>query len=95
MVTLVGLILDLRSRLAEVGLESVVLALVVAIVVLTSRWWEPTGAPTPRPRVRVIVGLAGLTLLVQLVGLAVDPADVSVNLVPLLLVGVLFLNSFG
>ena len=95
MVTLAGLIIDLRGRVAEVALEAVVLAFVVMIVLLTSRWWDPTGKPTSRPRVRVFVGLAGLAVLAQLLGLAVDPADVSVNLVPLLLVGVLFLNSFG
>jgi hypothetical protein len=95
MVYLVGLLSDLRAYPVPFASELAVLVVVVVIVALTSRWWDPKFLPLPKPRARVFLALGGLAVLVQVVGVVVQSGyanDLAGNAPALLLVIVLFLN---
>ncbi|HKV90118.1 MAG TPA: hypothetical protein VJQ43_02850 [Thermoplasmata archaeon] len=98
MVYLVGFLLDIRAHALPFAVDAVVLALVVAVMVLAYRWWDPRGTPVPRPRIRVFLALGGLALAVQIVGVvleASDPGDLGNNAPAILLLAVLFLNCLS
>jgi len=98
MVYLVGLLYDLRGYAVPFAVDALALVFVVVIVVLTSRWWEVGGRPVPKDRARVFLALAGLGLLVLIVGAVVEsanPGDLTLNGPALLLLAVLFLNCLG
>jgi len=96
LVYLVGILVDLRTDNTVIATEAAVLAIIVVLFLLTVRWWEPTGKPTPKRRSRQFVLLAGLALLVQLVGVvaeSADPNDLANNSAGLLLLAILFFNT--
>jgi hypothetical protein len=98
MVYLVGFLIDVRGFLVPFVVDALVLAPVVVIVVLTSRWWDPAARPLAPARRRVFLGLAGLALLIQIVGVVVesgDAGDLANNAPGLLLLAVLLLNCLG
>jgi hypothetical protein len=98
LVYVVGIIVDQRVFETVVLAEAAVLAVVVAIFLLTLLWWEKSGRATTRPRARVFLGLAGLAILVQVAGVAAesaDPNDLANNAAGLLLLAILFFNTLG
>ncbi|MCI4325953.1 MAG: hypothetical protein L3K00_08810 [Thermoplasmata archaeon] len=97
-VYLVGILVDLRAFETVVVVEFAVLLVITALLLLTLRWWDPSGNPPNRPRARVFLALAGLALLVQVLGVVAessDPNDLGNNVAGLLLLGILFLNTIG
>jgi hypothetical protein len=97
-VYLVGILVDLRAFETVILVEFAVLVVVTALLLLTLRWWDPTGQSVSRPRARVFMALAGLALLVQVLGVVAessDPNDLGNNVAGLLLLGILFLNTLG
>ncbi|MCI4320702.1 MAG: hypothetical protein L3K18_03650 [Thermoplasmata archaeon] len=98
MVYLVGFLIDVKGLLLPFAFDAVVLAPVVAIVVLTSRWWDPAARPLGPARRRLFLVLAGLALLLQILGVIAESGasgDLANNAPGLLLLAVLFLNCFG
>jgi hypothetical protein len=98
MVYLVGLVLALRGFVVPFVFGVAVLVVVVVIVLLTSRWWDPLARPLPRSRARTILALAGIAVLIQIVGIAAETGysnDFTGNAPSLLLVVVLFFNCLS
>ena len=98
MVYLVGFLIDVKGLLLPFAVDAVVLAPVVVVVVLTSRWWDPSARPLAPARRRAFLALAGLALLIQVVGVVAESGeagDLANNAPGLLLLVVLFLNCLG
>jgi hypothetical protein len=63
LVYVVGLLVDLRNFETVVVVEFGVMVVVLAVLLLTLRWWDATGQPPTKEHARVFIGLAGLLLL--------------------------------
>lgn len=98
MVYLVGLVLALRGFVVPFVFGVAVLVVVVLIVLLTSRWWDPLARPLSKQRARTILALAGIAVLIQIVGIVAETGysnDFTGNAPSLLLVVVLFFNCLS
>jgi hypothetical protein len=92
----VGILFDLRGHLLAQAVEAFVLLVVGLVLLLTVRWWSPSGERATRPHSRVFLALAALALLIQgvvVVLQSANPNDLANNSASLLLLFVLVLNT--